>query len=412
MSANLVGESFVHVEDLDGDPAADKLFEEAMEDGGLEKVDQAFLFCSVNFDLDAVVGRLNHLVEEHGGELVGGTTGGEISKEGSSNGGAVLLLIQSDDIEFENVKEEDVWENPKEKGEKAAEQLANTHFQEDEDKNNAVIALPPGFNSNRPAVEFKVLQGMSKVIGSDIPVAGGSTGDDLALGENFQFYDGEVYSRTLILTGIKTSHEIVTGQEHGMRNKIKTGLITESEENIIKKISGQPAAEFYVDALEDDVTVDDLRETFESETGAQLQKVFQYALRKTLGEELSPTNTRAVTPVQVLKDGSLYTTAAIGENNAIHVIEGEREDIVDAAKKSFPELEDDIRPLFGIVSDCAIRSASMSQEERDSEVMQLRDRFEAPMIGFYGYGEIGGKNNYCTFNNQTVSGLMIAEKQN
>lgn len=398
-----IGEGFLTVEDANGDEVADRLFEEAMEDGDLEDVDMAILFCSVEFDLEAVVGRLGHRVREAGGELVGGTTSGEISSHGSSQGGAVIMLIQTDEIEFNIGVSEDIWENPIEAGEKAAEEIKEDGFF-DTDQNQAVLTIVAGFNSNRPAIEFKLLKGLSRTLGTDIPVAGGSTADDMALGENFQFHNQQVKKMSAVFLGLRTELNVVTGQEHGLREKIKTGLVTESEENVIKEISGEPAAEFYADAL--DVEVEELKETFESETGTTLQKVFQYALQKTLGEEISQGNIRAVTPVTVTEENGLGVTVEVQESNAIHVIEGDPQDVVGAAANAFPDIGDQ-EPVFGVISDCAIRSASMSQEEREEEIDRLREKIDAPVIGFYGYGEIGGKENYCTFNNQTVSGLML-----
>ncbi|MFB6181198.1 MAG: FIST C-terminal domain-containing protein [Candidatus Nanohalobium sp.] len=137
-----------------------------------------------------------------------------------------------------------------------------------------------------------------------------------------------------------------------------------------------------------------------------MQKIFKYALEHTLGEELSPNNIRAVTPVAVTEENGLRTILCVKENNALHVIEGDTEELISAAENSFPAIEGQ-EPVFGIISDCAIRSTSMTLEQKNKEINRLQESIDAPIIGFYGYGEIGGKESYCTFNNQTVSGLLL-----
>lgn len=401
-----VNVSRVSLEDFNGDKAADKLFEEAVESENLDDLDLGILFCSSNFDLEAIVGRLGYLVQKRGGELVGGTTAGEISSKGASIDSAVFMAIESDKTEFQVGFSEDVWESTQEKGKIAAIRATKDNFFVT-DKNKAIFALPPGFTSDRPAVEFKILNGISKEIDSGIPIAGGSTGDNLALEENYQFHNQDILSKACILVAMRTDYRIISGQEHGLSDKVKTGVISETDKNIIREINGKPAAEYYADAVGKEVET--LKDTFENEVGTELQNIFMEALDMTLGEELNSGRIRALTPVQVTEEHGIYTTVEPKENNSIHIIEGDRDEIVNAARDSFPSLED-LEPKFSMVSDCAIRSAAMDLEDMEEEISKLAERIDCPLIGFYGYGEIGGKESYCTNNNQTVSGILVAEE--
>lgn len=407
MSTNL-GQAIVNLEDLDGDPAADELYEQAKEDVDIDKPDIALLFCSPEFNLAALVGRLGHRVKEDEGELIGGTTAGEINNEGAHMNTAVLLIIQSDEIEFQTGHSNEIWKDPIEKGRIAAIRATEGNFFTTE-KNKGVFAISAGLTNQRPSVEFDLLKGIAKEIGTSTPVAGGSSGDNLKLENNHQFYNQNVYDESCVLLTIKTDLKILTGQEHGLHKKIKTGIITKSDGHSIKEISGEPAAEWYAEAVGS--SFDELSDTFVAESGTELQNIFREALEKTLGEQITENNIRAITPIQVLEDKSLFTTVEPEENNAIHVIEGQQQEVINAASNAFPDVKN-LEPVFGLVSNCAIRSAGMQEEEMQNEIEKLTQKIESPIIGFYGYGEIGGKeDNYCTFNNQTVSGLLIAKEE-
>ena len=407
MSSTHVGTASVKVENVDGDPAADKLFETCMEDMGSGEVDIAFLFCTKDFDLDAVVGRLGYRVEESGGQLVGGTTAGELSEEGPSTGSAVLMMISSDEVEFETAMDTDLYADPVGTGRKVSGKISNNGFF-DTEKNTAAHVIVPGFTTERQAVEFQILKGLLENVDTTLPVAGGSTADDMVMKKSHQFYGKEVYETAAIMTGIKTDLEIITGQEHGMNEKIATGIVTEADGNVINEISGQPAAEWYADAIDEDV--EDLKGTFENAAGTEVQNIFVKALEYTLGVEQASDNMRVVTPVSVTEDNGLYETAGVSETSNIFVVTGESQEVVEAAKDSFKGLED-FKTVFSIINDCAVRNAALEDSEKEQEVKKLNEKIGSNFIGYYGYGEIGGQDKYCTFNNQTVSGLMIARPE-
>ncbi|MFB6200303.1 MAG: FIST signal transduction protein [Candidatus Nanohaloarchaea archaeon] len=407
MSYTAVGTASVSVENVDGDPAADKLFEKCMEEVDSDDVDIGFLFCSESFDLEALVGRLGYHVQEHGGQLVGGTTAGELSVEGPSTGSAVLLLVSSDEIEFSTVKEEELYVDPVATGRKVSGKLSNSGFF-DTEKNTALHAIVPGFTTERQAVEFHVLKGLLKNLDASMPIAGGSTADDMAMKNSYQFYGQDVYEDAAVMTGIRTDLEIVTGQEHGMNEKVATGVVTDADGNVINEISGKPAAQWYADAIDEDL--EDLKGTFENAAGTEVQNIFVHALEYTLGVEQGTDNLRVVTPVSITEDDGLYETAGVSENSNIFVVTGKDQDIVEAAKDSFKDTED-FQTVFSIINDCAVRNAALEDDQKEKEIDQLREKIGENFIGYYGYGEIGGQDRYCTFNNQTVSGLMVARPE-
>lgn len=408
MAGTNVGEGVVHVEEVDGHDAAEQLVEAALQDGGMESPDFGFLFCSPRFDVEEVVSGVHDALSEYGTEFVGGTTSGELSKAGSTFGSAVLLLVDSDEMSFFTGYADGLHDDPVAAGEHAID-TAITDAYLQSDRYRAVFTVMAGLTATQPGVEFKVLEGLSRRLGTDIPVIGGSAADDMRLDQTFQFLNGQVFEDAVVVAAIESDLPIRVGQEHGMNTKLATGVITAVDGKVIREISGRPAAEFYADAI--GTTVEDLQDTFEAPSGIELQNVFRYALEKTLADEITPGNLRLFTPIAVTEDGGLDITVELSENTSIYVVEGEDADIISAGRDAFAHIStDEERPIFGVMSDCTCRNTGMGPENAAKEVEQLRDFLQCPVVGFYGYGEIGGTDEaFCTFKNQTISGFVVTE---
>lgn len=403
------GESFVSVEDVDGADAAQSLVEQAMADGSLDNPEFGVLFCSPQFDVEAVVEHVQDRLSAFDTTVVGGTTAGEISQAGSTFGGATLLLVESDGVTFDTVVRENLHEDPVDTSAAAAEELLTDDFWESDDE-KALMVLSGGFTADQADVGYEIMQGLGRVVTGDIPIVGGLTGDDMVLDANYQFVNGKVLEDGLILVSIASSYTLHTGKEHGLRNQLKTGVVSESEGKVIKTISGQPAAEFYADAI--GVEVSDLKQPYETPAGVELQKIFDYGFQYTFGEEVGD-EIRIMTPVSVTEDDGIAFAVKVQENKLVHIVEGHEEDIVLAAKDAFDNVDvEQEEPLFAIVFDCCCRNFAMDEEERETEVERLRNHLDCPVIGFYTYGEFGGKDkNFCTFQNQTLSGLLFTDER-
>ncbi|MFB6159116.1 MAG: FIST signal transduction protein [Candidatus Nanohalobium sp.] len=399
--------------------AGEKLVKSAREDGNIGNESFGLLFASSEFDLE---GLAKGLESEINCDWMGGTTVAEISSEGFSEDTAVFMLIESDDIRFSAVESsiglhEDAQEAAKEAGSKFEDEY------DQELDNRLVLTLVPGFTQSSEGLEFKFLQGLEQVLDSEISVIGASTGDGFNLKENFQFFNGEVSSDKAVMALIQTNNEVVTGQAHGFEESIKTGVVTESEGRLMKKVGGKPAAEFYGDAI--DVSVDELSKIYDLPLWNKLKSAFRYSLLKIrgkkplmmhkvlnysydniIGREVKSGEYRIISPLQV-KNGGLLMTGQIREGQTVHVLEGDKEKIRNAGAEAFEGLSPG-ETLFGVVADCANRYLVLDEEEKDREVDAMREKIGDNLIGIYGEGEIGdGGFGLCTFVNQTVTGFAV-----
>ncbi|MDY6777959.1 MAG: FIST N-terminal domain-containing protein [Candidatus Nanohaloarchaea archaeon] len=422
-----VGEGFVHSEQYRSRKAARELVEDAFSD--MEEADFGFLFCSPSFRLDTFIDELDRQLHGRCDDWVGCTTAGEISYRGSTEGGAVLLLVSSDNISFTSAAAFNVFESPEEAGSTAADELVEQGFPS-EQQDNLVATFIAGLSQQHEGKEFEILQGITSSIGTGIPVVGGSAGDDLALDGTHQFYNGMIYSDAVVLVGISTDLTIHTGQAHGLEKTIASGVINETDGREIISISGQPAAEFYADAIGQDV--EDLKKLYDMPLGEtiskslhylflkltgkqpiKIQRVFQYSLEKPFAEQVSSGEYRIITPISITDRNGIIISTSLEENTPVHVIEGEKQGIIDAGKEAFSHIDlKQQETLFSIVVDCTCRNQLLDRSEREREVAAIRNTLQCPVAGFYGYGEIGGaEDTFCTFKNQTVSGFVVTQER-
>lgn len=396
-----------------------QLVEDAREEGSIEDEDFGILFTSTKFDFRSMV---EGIESEINSGWVGGTTVAEISSEGSRDGSAVLMLVESDEISFSSVSSAPVSEGA-EKAAKRSVDAIEKNF--DPEKNNMLFTLVPGFTIGKDGREFKFLKGLEKNLERDVKIAGGSTGDAHHLKENYQIKDGEIYADNAVMALIKTEKEIKTGMGHGFDDSIKTGIVTEADGRLIKEISGELAAEFYADAIGKEVgDLDKIYDTklkeklsaglyylylkIKGEDPNMFDEILHYSLESSIAQQIQPEKYRLIAPLEV-KDGGIKLMGKIQEGQTVDILETDKESVINAGREAFSDV-DSKNVVFGIIADCANRHMILDKDERDEEIKAVSDQIGDKMIGFYGEGEIGdGGLGMCTFMSQTLTGFVIEE---
>jgi hypothetical protein len=397
-----------------------KLVEEAREDGGIEKEDFGILFTSTRFEFRPVIEAVKQEIDS---DWIGGTTVAEISAEGSEDGSAVLMLLESDEIYFSTVSSTPVSEGAEKAAEKAVNDIEDGF---DPEKNNMLFTLVPGFTLEKDGREFKFLKGLEKKLERDIQITGGSTGDAHQLRENYQIENGEIYADKAVMTLIKTENEIETGMGHGFKDSIKTGIVTEADGRLVKEISGEPAAQFYADAI--DAEVDDFDRIYDTKFNEKLKaglyyiylklrrknpnmfdEILHYSLESSIAHQIQQGKYRLIAPLEV-KNGGIKLMDKIQEGQTVDVLETDKESVINAGREAFSDVKsDDV--LFGVIADCANRHMILDDDERDEEIQGVADEIGDKIVGFYGEGEIGdGGLGMCTFMSQTLTGFVVKKE--
>lgn len=220
----------------------------------------------------------------------------------------------------------------------------------------------------------------------NIPIVGGSAGDDLKFERTCVYSDGKFLSNAAVFTLFVTSRPFETFKMQHFEPTDKKLVITKAipEKRIVQKINGKPAHEEYARLI--GVPVDKLE-----------ARVFsQYPLILKIGGEYY---VRSIAKLDA--DGSLHFFCAIDEGLVLTI--GRCMDIVQDLSDTFRDLRERLNPQVIIGCECILRRI----EVIDRNVRDSVDRImsENNVIGFHTYGE--------QFNaihvNQTFTGVAIGE---
>lgn len=133
-----------------------------------------------------------------------------------------------------------------------------------------------------------------------------------------------------------------------------------------------------------------------------IHRIMNYTLENSLATDIGGGNYRVLVGYSITSDQGIKVSSNVSENTPISIVKGDREEVIEAASNSLPEVDE---PIFGIVTDCVCRRLVLEEDERQKEIEGLRKKGNK-VIGFYGMGEIGGEE-YSTVNNNTVTGFVI-----
>jgi len=338
-------------------------------------------FCSSHFDLDVVAAEFNRLFPDT--QVLGCTTAGEIGPGGylthsisgvgfSSGSCRVACGIVEDLAQVDDGSAQELTDRLK-------DQLTAKVPAVYPEKSFALM-LVDGLSGSEEmlAREFQASMGQ-------IPVFGGSAGDDLAFEETRVFFGGRFRSDCAALILFQTDLPFLVFRTQHFKATEERLVVTEADANnrIIHEINGRPATEEYA------------------------------RLIGTTAAELSPEKF-SQSPVVVLidgadyvrsiqkgnPDGSLKLYCAIDEGVVLRVARGF--DLVGNLEQTFGSIRDVIGPpRFTLACDCILRSLEIDQSGIKDVVGEVFHRNNT--VGFSTYGEQYGGIHV----NQTLTGISI-----
>lgn len=350
---------------------------------GVSQPDMAMVvfFCSSDYDLAALADELNHLFGDM--PLYGCTTAGEIgpggycgqSLSGVSFSAAACVVAAGRFPALRNFSYTE------------GQAFAKGLLQELESRSPAV--------SSANTFAFLMIDGLSvreepvvytlqSVLGN-IPLCGGSAGDDRKFASTWVFHGGAFHTDCALLVLVSTPLPFrVFKTQHFISEKERL-VVTEADaaNRVVKEINGLPAAEEYARVL--GVAVEELTPDRYSETPIVVV--------------IDGTDyVRAVQKVNA--DGSLTFFCAIEEGLVLRVARGA--DIVANLEQAFAHIQEEIGPLqLCIGCDCILRNLEIARKQLTAETAALFDRNNT--IGFSTYGEQYGGVHV----NQTFTGIAI-----
>lgn len=320
--------------------------------------------------------------------LIGCSTAGEISADGVNDGTCTLTAVkfEKSTLTQANTVLSDM-DDSFAAGERLGHQLAATGLK-------AVLLFGPGVEINGSAL----VDGMTSIIGLNIPITGGLAGDSGAFKQTFTLGktgvgDHDIVAIGLAGEGLKFGHGSFGGWEpFGPARKV-----TRCANNVLFELDDEPALEVYKRYL---------GEHAKSLPASGL--LFPFAM---LGEDHHAIGLiRTILAVDEAT-GSLTLAGEIDPNGYLKLMHASTDKLVSGAEAAVAMFDQPGEKLAILVS-CVGRKLVMGNRV-DEEIEAVADVFgsQAVLTGFYSYGEISPftPGASCKLHNQTMTITYLGE---
>ena len=324
--------------------------------------------------------------------VVGCTTAGEIATGAGRDAGLVVAALGGDGFAIRTAVGTDASRDLRAAGARAAQ-----CFDPDEARPyRALLLLTDGLAGDQQ----EILRGAYGVLGAGVPLVGGCAGDDLKMTRTFQIHDDGVLSDSVVGAGIASDAPLGIGVRHGWRAVGEPMLVTHSGGNRVYTLDDRPALDVYLERL--GVTRDDL-----DEVGlTRLALTHPLGLARPFGEA----HARLIAGGD-LGERSLACIAEVPQSALAWIMEGDAGSVLDATDAA---CRDSLGALAGeppigmLAFDCVARRSVLGERGVEAEAARLAaSAGEAPVAGFYTYGEIARTRGMRGFHNQTLVVLSL-----
>jgi len=344
----------------------------------------AVFFCSSDYDLPTLGLALKEKFV--GIDLIGCTTGGEITAAGMMDGTLSGFSISSDQF----IAQSAVFDMAMIDSEANIEKLLAVQQQVESVAGEDFKSLSWLMVNSVDSKVERVLGTIDRCFGS-IPLIGGSPGGGDHFGPTHVYSDGQFQSRSVVVSYISTSLPFETFKINDFEEQGGRVVLTEVDtaKRIVSGIDGLPAVEGYLAAL--DMTEAELTAEFFAD----------HPLAAKVGGELY---VRAITPqlndgLSVPK-GSLQFFCAIEEGMVLSTVKATEP--LAHFKETFEMLNIEYGAANLVLAcDCLYRKLDYHKRNIFTEVSEIM--VDNKVLGFHGYGEQKGTMSV----NQTFSGVYF-----
>lgn len=347
-------------------------------------------FISPIFDQEAVIKGIHSVIRDT--PLVGCSSAGSISIHGSHKDSVAVFIISSNSIEFSCGIGYDISKNSRLAGSKAAKQ-AYSHAH---NIKQAYIMLSDSLAGNNT----DTLRGSQEILGTRFPIIGG--------GAAYQYINNEIFTDSTAGVLVSGDIRLGIGKSIGWQPIGKPHKVTKAKLNIIKEIDKKIAVELYEEYFE---------KSFEEIKNEGIAKLgINYPIGMRLANKDRDYLTRV--PLGIEENGSLMLNADIREGEDISLMIGDKDLILESARKASLEALNDIKNAkikFALVfSDIA--RLLLLRKDADKEIGIVKEVIgrNIPILGCYTSGEYAPFDTaelkgQCHFNNHSISVILFSE---
>lgn len=357
----------------------------------------AIVFISVQQDREMI----SKLLDDKGIRIFGATTAGEFIDGEIEGGGIVIMLLDMSPahfrMEFLETSKQTAFEDAKKLGITGKKTFTNPSF----------IIATGGISLGGEQFVEGIIRGFETAgpsSGGKVSVFGGKAGDDLALQSTFVFTNGRSSDNAIIALIIDEDKIDVRGIATCGWNAIgTTKTVTKSEGDTVYTIDDKPALDMLMNYLGVEIKPDGNKEivTFLSSWYYPLQ------LER---ENADPVIRTAMFANR--KDRSLICSGNVPQGSKIKFAMPPDFDSIDKVVedcKNFKENSQEQADAL-IMFSCVSRHLSFGIVIKE-EIDQVKKIWDAPMAGFFTYGEYGkSKNGKYEYHNNACCLVALKEK--
>lgn len=332
--------------------------------------------------------------------LVGCSDSGEITTEGPVSKHVAVMALNSDTIDFTIGIGKETDKDSYKAGVVAAKEVKKKAKKDI----SLLIILLDGLAENGAGA----LRGIQKVFGKNLPIIGGSAGDDFLFKKTYQYYNGEVLENSIIGIGFSGKFSFGVGVKHGWEPITLPMKVTKAKGSKLIEINNRPALFIYEDYF-----------------GKRIQELIKKPIARIaytypLGMNVEGSEEFLIRDVVSANEkGEITCTAEILEGSEIRLMLADRDKAIEAAKEA---AENALKQLKGakpkaiFVFDCMTRNKLLGPRigEEITAIQNVLGK-DVPLIGFYTYGEqapfrgVLGADCFSVFYNGTITLLVLGE---
>lgn len=344
----------------------------------------AVFYCSPDYKLDVLAKELKHLFKKI--NLIGCTTAGEITPNGYTSGSITGVSLSSEDFNVVTHCIDNIADFSFSQGGEISRSMLHKLTQQGKapsSKNTFGFMLIDGLSLSE-----EVITSLFHGALPDIPLFGGSAGDNTNFRHTYIYHDGQFSEDRAVLSLVQTSLPFMVFKSDHFTATDDILVVTEAnpKTRIVYEFNAEPAADEYARML--DIKLDQL----EPSVFATHPVVIR------IGGQNFVRSIQKVNP-----DHSLTFFCAIDEGVVMRIaING---NLIEDMKIMFDKIQAEIgEPALVLSCDCILRRLEIEHTNAYEEVNKIA--IKNNMIGFSTYGEqINGMHV-----NHTFTGVAIGSK--
>jgi hypothetical protein len=350
------------------------------------------LFASAHYDLGALAAAAQEQAPR--ARVVGCSTAAELATSAPSEAHVTALALGGPGFAVATAAASIAQHGPHE----AAAVAADCVYDLEPGPHRAVLLLSDGLEGD-PA---ELVRGAYAVVGAEVPLVGGCTGDTVGMRPTGQIHDGRALTGHVVAVALASDAPIGIGVGHACVPRGEPMLVTSARGRSVLGLDGRPALDVYLE-----------RAGAPEDARTDAAAFARFAATRPLGL-LRRDGTPAARTIAAadFDERSIRSIAAIPEGERAWMMDGEPGAVLaatDAACEGAHAGIDGERPLAMVAFDGVGRRAVLGKTGVSEELDRIaRCGGGAPLAGFYTYGGIARTNGSAGFHNQALVLLALS----